>query len=155
MSRGLRAFLVWVMVIAMPVQGLAASVMLFCGPGHDDLLQGPAAGASSSGSGHAGDAVHEAAATDHGEHDPAASNAPVASYTNCAGHADDMGSLSPHHGKFSCSACAACCPALALPAGFELPEAERTAQAMRSSAMAPITSHQPDRLDRPPRAFLA
>ena len=35
MRRIVRAFLVWVMVIAMPVQGMAASAMLVCGPSHE------------------------------------------------------------------------------------------------------------------------
>jgi hypothetical protein len=155
MNRVVRAFLVWVMVIAMPVQGMAASAMLFCGPSHERMMQGLVLNASASASGHAGDATHETAAMDHGDHGHAGSGAPVDSEATVAADGDGMGSLSPHHGKFSCSACAACCIALALPASFELPEAVRAAHAMRSSPMAPVASHQPDGLDRPPRAVLA
>lgn len=155
MNRVVRAFLVWVMVIAMPVQGMAASAMLFCGPSHERMMQGLVLDASASVSGHAGDAAHEMAAMDHGEHEHAGSGAPVAFEPTVDADGDGVGSVSPHHGKFNCSACAACCTALALPASFELPQAVRVAHAMRSSPMVPVSSHQPDGLDRPPRALLA
>lgn len=155
MNRVVRAFLVWVMVIAMPVQGMAASAMLFCGPSHERMMRGLALGASASAPGHAGDAAHEMVAMDHGAHEPAVSGAPVAREPAVGADSDGVGSLFPHHGKFSCSACAACCSAPALPASFELPEAVRAAHAIRSSPMAPVASHQPDGLDRPPRAILA
>lgn len=155
MNRVVRAFLVWVMVIAMPVQGMAASAMLFCGASHERMMQGLVLDAPASAPGHSGDAAHEVAAMDHGDHEHAGSGAPVASEPDMAADGDGMGSLFPHHGKFSCSACAACCTALALPASFELPQAVRTAHALRSSPVAPVASHQPDGLDRPPRAVLA
>jgi len=53
MQRVFRAFLVWVMVIAMPVQGMAASVMFFCGPSHERMMQGLMADAPVSPSSHA------------------------------------------------------------------------------------------------------
>ena len=46
MSRAVRAFLVWIMAIAMPVQGMAASAMLFCGPSHERMMQSLVVGAS-------------------------------------------------------------------------------------------------------------
>lgn len=155
MNRVVRAFLVWVMVIAMPVQGMAASAMLFCGASHERMMQGLVLDALASAPSHSGDAAHEVAAIDHGDHVPAGSGAPVASEPDMAADGFGMGSLFPHHGKFSCSACAACCAALALPASFELPQAVRTAHALRSSPVAPVASHQPDGLDRPPRTVLA
>ena len=155
MNRVVRAFLVWVMVFAMPVQGMAASAMLFCGPSHERMMQGLVLDASASAPSHAGDAMHEMAAMDHGDHEHADSGAPVASEPDMGADGDGMGSLFPHHGKFSCSACAACCTTLALPVSFEQPQAVRTAHALRSSPVAPVASHQPDGLDRPPRAVLA
>jgi hypothetical protein len=156
MNRVVRAFLVWVMVFAMPVQGMAASAMLFCGPSHERMMQGLVLDAAASAQDHSGDAAHEMAAMDHSDHhEHAGSGAPVASEPTVSADGDGMGGLFPHHGKFSCSACAACCTALALPASFELPQAVRTAHALRSSLVAPVASHQPDGLDRPPRAVLA
>lgn len=157
MNRVVRAFLVWVMVIAMPVQGMAASAMLFCGASHERMMQGLVLDASASAPGHATDAAREVATMDHGDHEHAGSGAPVASEPTAGadGDGDGIGSLFPHHGKFSCSACAACCIALALPASFELPQTVLTAHGLRSSPVAPVASHQPDGLDRPPRAVLA
>jgi hypothetical protein len=155
MNRVVRAFLVWVMVFAMPVQGMAASAMLFCGASHERMMQGLVLDASASAPDHSGDAAHEMAAMDHGDHEHAGSGAPVASEPTVGADGDGTGSLFPHHGKFSCSACAACCTALALPASFELPQPVRTAHPLRSSPVAPVASHQPDGLDRPPRAVLA
>jgi len=155
MNRAVRALLVWVMVIAMPVQGMAASAMLFCGASHERMMQGLVLDASASALGHAGNAMHELVAVDHGDHEYAGAGAPVASEPDMASDGDGMSSLFPHHGKFSCSACAACCDALAVPASFELPQAVRTAHALRPLPIAPVSSHQPDGLDRPPRAALA
>jgi hypothetical protein len=143
------------MVIAMPMQGMAASAMLFCGPSHERMMQGLVFDASASATVHAGHAMHEMAAKYHGDHEHASIGAPVASDPAMDADGDGAGNLSQHHGKFTCSACAACCIALALPARFELPDALRTAQVLRSSLVAPVASHQPDRLDRPPRAVLA
>jgi hypothetical protein len=119
------------------------------------MMQGLVLDTSASAPGHSGDAAHEMAAMDHGDHEHAGSGAPVAFEPTVGADGDGMGSLFPHYGKFSCSACAACCTALALPARFDLPQAVRTAHALRSSPVAPVESHQPDGLDRPPRAVLA
>lgn len=155
MHRAVRAFLVWVMVFAMPVQGMAASAMLFCGPSHERMMQGLVLDASASEPVRVCHAMHEIAAMDHRDHEHAGIGAPVASDAAVDADGDGGGSLLPHHGIFSCSACAACCIALALPASFELPQALRTAQTLRSSPAMPVASHQPDGLDRPPRASLA
>lgn len=145
-----RALLVWVMVIALPVQGVAASAMLFCGPGHGRTVQGPA-------SHHAAGHGHDMAATDHGAHTHSvhAVAHSAGSEPSVANPSDGADGLFPHHGKFSCSSCAACCSALALPASFSLPETPGPAHPLRTSLEAPVASHQPDRLDRPPRTVLA
>lgn len=124
MSRVARAFLVWVMVVAMPVQGMAGSAMRFCAHSHELMMQGLMLEASAPG--RDGVVTQATAAMDHGAHD-----------------------------RFSCNVCATCCAAWALPARFELPEDLRTVNTCRSSPVAPVSSHLPDRLDRPPRAILA
>jgi hypothetical protein len=119
------------------------------------MMQGLVFDASASATVHAGHAMHEMAAKDHGGHEHAGIGAPVASDLAMDADVDGAGSLSQHHGKFTCSACAACSIALALPSRFELPDAPSTAQVLRPSPIASDTSPQPDRLDRPPRAVLA
>lgn len=159
MQRVVRTVLVWVLAIAMPLQGLAASAMLSCGPSHARMLQGLVSAAPAPGhAAHGGQAAHagrDAAAAVHGAHahahaDSADSVAATAQADGDAGHHP-----SPHHGKHSCSACAACCTALALPARFALLEVTRAVHAVRTALDAPVVSHQPETLDRPPRPHLA
>jgi hypothetical protein len=155
MSRFFRVLLTWFMVIAIPAQGVAASAMQMCGPSHERMMQGLVLDVSASALGHAGSQTHVKSATDHGPHEHAASGAPVLSEPTSGADGDGLWSPFPHHGKFTCSACAACCFALAPPASFEWPEAVRLEHIVRSSPLAPVVSHQPDGLDRPPRAVFA
>lgn len=158
MSRAVRAFLVWVMAIAMPVQGMAASAMLFCGPSHERMMQRLVVDAPAMASHHGAGAGHDHAATDHGEHRHAAHAAhadAVAPDPAAEADADGAGGMSPHHAQFNCSACAACCFMLALPASFALPEAVSPVHAVHPPPAAPVASHPPDGLDRPPRTVLA
>lgn len=154
MSRIVRAFLVWVMVIAMPVQGMAASAMLFCGPSHERMMQGLVLEVPAAASGHVHDHEHGGPAADHGVQAHSDSNGPAAS--QAPQNADAVGpqGFVPHQGKFSCSACAACCSVLAIPAPFALPEAPSPVHPLHMAPVAPVASHQPDGLDRPPRTVL-
>jgi hypothetical protein len=109
MNRVVRAFLVWAMVITMPVQGMAASVMLFCGPSHERMMQELMVDGPTVGSSQVAEAWHEDSAADHGLHERAAPVRAGADNSGAGSDADGLTSLFPHNGKFSCSACAACC----------------------------------------------
>lgn len=135
MTRVVRALLVWVMVIAMPLQGLAASAMLLCGPGHDRAGLTHEVQAHDHGHGHGGDPAHAEVSADP--------------------DADSAEGRSPHHGQHTCSVCASCCAAFALPAAFVLPGVASLAQAVHASLDAPVASPPLDGLDRPPRTDLA
>lgn len=157
MNRVVRAVLVWLMVIAMPVQGMAASTMLSCGPGHGRMMAGLAFDAQAARSSEAGEPmdghVHAHVDAHHAPHDHATQGDAAASHA--AADADGADSLLPHHGSFGCSACAACCSVLALPTGYSLPEAPGPMHPVRMPLVEPVASHQPDGLDRPPRTVLA
>lgn len=155
MNRVVRAFLVWVMVIAMPVQGMAASVMLFCGPTHERMMQGLNADGFGLVSSQSAASWHEDSATDHGVRQHAAAEHSSADDSGAGSDADGTTSQFPHNGKLTCSACATCCSALALPASFVVPEPASPAQHTVMAAVEPVASHQPDGLDRPPRTRLA
>ncbi len=155
MHRAVRVLLVWVMVFAMPVQGMAASMMLFCGPSHERMMQGLRLDVSEVASGLASRPGHDQAAHQLGGHDHAAVMDGVADEAVSTDPADGGPGLLSHHGKFTCSACAACCSALALPASFVLPEPASPAQHAGMAPVEPVASHQPDGLDRPPRTHLA
>jgi hypothetical protein len=152
MFRVLRTILVWVMALAMPLQGMAASAMLFCAPGHAGVLQGPGPAAAAVGGSHAAHAHHHGHDAD--AMDQAAPTIEVAADAPCAG-ADGPSDPPPHHGKFSCSACAACCSALCLPTSFVLPTPSIPEHVAPMPTVEPVASHQPDGLDRPPRTVLA
>lgn len=169
MRRLVRALFVWITVIALPLQAVAASTMLFCGPSHERMMSVPMLDASARLPGsltqahdghdaHAEHAAHHASVAghgdhhDHGRHDPAAAHH-AALAGGGSGQGDD--STSPLHGMVSCSACAACCAAHALPAHVTVPEIVPAAQPVHAMPDVPVTSLPPDGLDRPPRTSLA
>jgi hypothetical protein len=118
-----RLLLIWLMVLALPVQGLAAAGLMHCAPIHERV----------DGQGHHGDAAH--AHVDHAAHD---------------GHAADAIDHAAH--GHTCSACAACCPAIGLPAhGVDLPSAPVGGFAA-GAAQSAGPSFVPAGLERPPRA---
>lgn len=143
MHRLLRAVFVWVMVIAIPVQGMAASAMLFCGASHQRMAHAMLRDASPAAASHAAHG-HDHAAMGHGAH-PAAAQA--AAPADAGGSAD----LSSFQGPSSCSACAACCLALALPASLLTLAPMSPDHPAWMAMVAAVVSHQPDGLDRPPR----
>ena len=153
MNRVVRAWLVWLMVIAMPAQGMAAASMLFCGPSHARMMLVLDADAATDQHAHG---PVRAAAAHHGGHQAHAAAddaAPSAAGHVAQGNGAEASTL--QHGQFNCSACAACCAMLALPARAVLPAAVTPAQPARTPGMVRVTSHQPDGLDRPPRTPLA
>ena len=155
MSRVVRAFLVWVVVITLPLQGMAASLMLFCGPSHERAMHALVADAAAARPAHVEHGEHHDvgaghAAPHHASHDHAVASQPAAD-VDADVVADHSGNQRVHHGKVSCSVCAACCSAVALPSSFSVPEALRAAHTMQTSPSVPVASRQPDGPDRPPR----
>lgn len=139
----LRAFLVWVMVVALPVQGAAVSLMQACGPSHARMSTGLDPRGPEAGPAHAHLAVSP--------HPAAMANAlePPATLMH-----DEGPGMSATAGSSSCSACAACCSALALPIDAVLPGHPEPVHLRSWSPPPLVQSHLPDALDRPPRAVL-
>lgn len=132
----LKSVLLWLLAVALPVQALAAAGMRHCGASHERMRVAVAATASPHD--HAVGA-HHAHAVDHvnSGHD-AANDHPVSA-----------------EARSSCSACATCCFALALPvAGVQA-----SARPPDGFAPAPPAVSVPPfvtgGLDRPPRILLA
>jgi hypothetical protein len=132
----LRWMLICLIVLAMPVQGIAAATMRFCGPG--GAAQHHAAAAH-----HHGDAQDAAAASDHQHH-----ASPADAANDAAGGLDAMS-------KMKCSVCAACCMATAIapdvPALHTVEAASKVVLPARISYVGPVA----DGLERPPRPSLA
>lgn len=155
----LRRLLVWIMVLAMPVKGMAAMAMLACGPAH---VAPPAAAAPQAH--HAGHAHQAAPAVQAGHaHAPLHSTLPAAHHADHAvadptppadaGH-DPAGDLSASV-KHKCSACAACSAGAALPSQPPALLAAEPAPAQFAAAAVSAFRFVTDGPDRPPRPLLA
>jgi hypothetical protein len=136
MSRLARTTLIWLIALALPVQGFAAAAMISCGPMHG----GMAAAVPES---HAG---HEA--SEHAHH-----------HGDGISAAQDPAEPQSDFAKFielKCSACASCCTAPAAPSPVMpfsgLVPAHAVAIPFFGSSESTTV---PDRLERPPRTFLA
>ena len=148
--RWLRVLMLWMLALALPVQGMAAVAMLHCDH------QAPARQAAAT------DVAQIEAHADHhghvhglhkghvhdGESTGAASQGAVAqashdaaSHTHAAGH--------------SCSACAACCVALALPPAMPVLATALTAPTSATTLVAPSPSFLTAGPERPPRSLHA
>jgi hypothetical protein len=136
-----RIALMWLLALAVPAQGFAAASMLNCGPGHHGALK-----------------VH---AHDHGP-----GEATQHSHDN-AGHVDwhaqgfaerstDGAEAPAAHGvvKVSCSACASCCTAAALPTAAVTFDAAPVDDFMVQLASRSIAAFLTDGPERPPRTIL-
>jgi hypothetical protein len=144
MVRSFRTLLTWLLLLAIPVQGMAAATMAFCGPSHHAgaSREQPRQGASAAHVHHGSDAPgahhHRGAAPPAGAPTDAAAPATLT-------QADDQ----------KCSACASCCSFSAVPsAALAVPAAALCAT--RFNAVVPrIDAFTADGPDRPPRSLLA
>ena len=118
----------WLMALAVPVQGFAAASMFGCKSAH----HGAAVQQSQAGAMHA---HHHAGAASHGDGDKSAATG--------------------KHSKGSCSACASCCMSAALPATPVRFEATRAPDSFALSELPVAVSFISDGLERPPRSVLA
>lgn len=104
-----RAAFIWLVMLAIPLQGIAASAMLHCGPGHERQM--PQASVADHHGGHGADAPEHRHPV--GDHQPdriaAAPDAASAEDGQAPAQADKA-----QLGKFKCSACAQCCTSVAL-----------------------------------------
>lgn len=140
MRRLFRFALMWLLAVAVPIQGAVAATMLTCGPNH-----GPAVSQGSvSHTDHTSHASH--AMHDHAEQSSVASTDRADVSTGGA----DFGKVATQ----KCSACASCCTAAALPSSvLDLPVSPlpNTHLPAEQSATVIFSTDGPE---RPPRIFL-
>ena len=149
MKRIVRCFVMWLLVLALPVQGFAAATMLLCGAGHHGTVQATEGGHDHAGHMHMGaqdvSVVSELAAHDHAaEASPSHEDSAFRPLT--AKHANVMG---------KCSACAACCTVAFLPTNviaFTAPASSRVLPVVELTTHAGFIADGPE---RPPRLLLA
>jgi hypothetical protein len=136
MIRALRSALMWLLLVAVPLQGYAAAGMLFCGA--------------------VGERAPVAAGVEH-HHDLATSPPDGTHQHQAAAVASDDGTAWDLHGVMhgKCSACASCCSVAALPS------APMASAVVEPRATPFIDYERADtgrgsaRLERPPRLNLA
>jgi hypothetical protein len=162
MGSAWRSLLTWLLVLAMPLQGLAAIGVQHCAPTHRHAdqpamaVQAVVQDADRHAHRHMHQSVHQPA------HQPARGHAgPAAEPTAVdpsalpgAAHALNAGHASSSVDA-KCSACAACCVALGLPDRVPDLPALADRPGLAPSAMAALTSFVPGGLDRPPRSGFA
>ena len=136
----------WLLLLALPLQGFAAATMINCGPNHHQMFAASVGVATES---------HEHAINGHHQHGADAAGDMRAATADDGEH----GPSSVHHlnrlTKFKCSACAACCMGAAMPTAAlaiaSFPPAMNTATFVST----PHADFLSDGLDRPPRLLLA
>ena len=160
----IRTVMAWLLLLAIPAQGFAVALMVFCGPGdhstlvkvtsHQLLPDRATAGAHlKHGHSHAslqneqtsGDMSMDFHPADH-----AAAHAVGESETQSNATADGCG-----HGSGKCSACAACCNGAAMVSEFPHFSVQLTTLVPNTTPVFGVVGHVPPGLERPPRAHLA
>ncbi len=150
----IRTALIWLMAVALPVQGAAAATMLTCGPGH----HGPSAAHSHVD----GDPAH--VHTDSESHTDAEERMVHGSGdASSPGHAHASADGGPsatadgnevHRAAGKCSACASCCTVAVLPTSIlsiaPPPAPDRVVTVFQAQAAVFMTGGP----ERPPRTIL-
>jgi len=132
----------WLIAVALPIQGVAAATMLHCGSTHEHGR----ASLANQGHVHHHEAMQaEGGRSHHLTHEHTAAH-PVADHS--AGH---------HHdgGKAGCSVCASCCSAAVLPAMSLVVVSQDLTETAPLVASAEIVVFLTDGPERPPRTILA
>lgn len=136
MRTWMRLLFVWLVTVALPLQGVAGVTMAHCGASHE-RMDAAMPGASQAVAGHDHHGVHV-----HGPDDPSHVHPPAPAPK----HDADLA-------QYKCSSCASCCAGSALPAsGPRLPE-ERAAPAVFVEPRVTVVAFATDGPDRPPRTL--
>lgn len=138
-----RTALMWLLLLALPLQGFAAATMINCGPNHHRMASAAMA-ATPDAHEHAASGQHHHPMDAASDHHDAASN--------------DSDAPSVHHldklMKFKCSACAACCMGAAMPTADVAFKAFPPAMTPDSLVLTSHVGFVTDGPDRPPRLSL-
>jgi hypothetical protein len=137
MKRLSHAAAIWLLLMAVPLQGYAAAAMVYCGAAHGRAIVGVADRADHAQTAHARDSADNLDAV-----------------ARSANQYDAGGELANLVHEGGCSVCASC-------SGAALPAATTSTFGARQQAMPSLPAesvdpgHRPARLERPPRPRLA
>jgi len=150
MNRFVKQLLLWFLIAALPVQGVAAIVKANCGPRHHAVSVSASAAADVSHR-HAHHTHHGHAAS-HLHHAVEANGNEVMVEDGLSSHSPDA----PGHYASYCAACAACCTgAVAPPVSIS---AVSVPERVEATVPPPVISYLgfiPAGLERPPKSFSA
>jgi hypothetical protein len=138
MSSAIRPWLIWLLLLALPMQGLAAATMLWC-----DTLGASRLAASTAMAPQQADNPHVCI---HGHAAPAEAVADSDAVVTDAGH---------HGGSGACSACASCCAAFAVPASLAMLSSIGPGSDPLRGPAAGAARYTTDGPERPPRPLPA
>lgn len=143
MNRTFKTLLLWLLIAALPLQGLAAAIQTSCGPAHHDASEISISVAANAHH-HDGGVIlnlDDALAADHSIPDSSTSD-----------H-----SSTPHkHQTSICSACAACCVgAIAFTSGTLFTSTYTSSELVLVSPSPLVTGFIPTGLERPPKRISA
>jgi hypothetical protein len=140
MIRAFKTFLLWLLIAALPLQGMATALKASCGP--------TATAAMAHGNHHDVDATQD----HHRDHLTAHSDSAT---SNSTGTTDESSSHHQHKSSY-CSACAACCAgAVAPPSALTWPPVYTSSETIVVPPPILVAGHIPDGLERPPRRISA
>lgn len=149
MTRVIKTLLLWLLMAALPLQGLAAVMKASCGPAHHAGV--PAAMLAE---GH----HHDHAGGDHHHHHDFAQHAAAggAHADNTDDATDSASAASTINTSSYCSACAACCVGAVAPPSVTLwTPGDAAAETIFIAPASLVTGHIPAGLERPPRKISA
>ena len=144
----IRALLIWLLVLAVPAQGVAAATMAFCGPNH----HGGGAAAQMRATAPANHGHHDGTVASEHEHPQASAVADEASSASTAAVASAKVSDASKH---KCSACASCCSVGAILSSVLAVPAPVFTPTVFSVVVPSVDTFAADGPDRPPRMVLA
>lgn len=145
MNRLFKTAMLWLLALALPVQGFAAVTQSSCAPQMQHVFAESAVMQSSMPS------HHQNAATEHQHHQ-------MNMQTDDVAHVDTVAApdhQTNSHAKVKCSACATCCIGIAmLPVMPQLPAFPLASSPIVASLSSLFPGHIPDGLKRPPKFSL-
>jgi hypothetical protein len=157
----LRLVVVWLVALALPVQGIAGVTMAHCGQSHERME-------AAKGTSHHQHSAHEAGAAHHHHDAGMADTTHTVDQVDQADHPDPadhaaaaQAKAEAQPGKFSdlgqykCSSCASCCAGFALPSTMPRVPEPLSAPAVFAEAVVTVDAFETDGPDRPPRTRLA
>lgn len=151
-----RTVLAWLLMLAIPMQGFAATAMLFCAPSHHSVVSTITASQVAAPALQASE--HHHADMQQSAHHEYASDV-SSSTTSAAPDSLDLTKTTPLKiGKLAdgkCSACATCCTGSALVGTVLMNSVAMTGSDSIPFALESFVSYVPEGFDPPPRSILA